>query len=155
MAQCCSNSSNKSGTQNCPQCGQVCKSVAIRTLYHQVRFPENQAIAPNDYYFCLTKECSIGYFSATGNSIPKQVLRSYQDITDDKICYCFDISTKQYRSALSDNTAETLKNFIIQKTKSGECACEIRNPSGQCCLAKFKLSSNPSVAMPFLPVSAG
>ena len=26
----------------------------------------------------------------------------------------------------------------MQRTKAGECACEIRNPSGQCCLANFK-----------------
>lgn len=134
MSNCCSNRSSQSGMQNCPQCGQSCKSVAMRTLYHQVRFPENHSIALDSYYFCTAKECSMGYFSQTGHSIPKQALRSYQDIAEDKICYCFDINA----SVLTEDNAETLKNFVIQKTKSGDCACEIRNPSGQCCLANFK-----------------
>ncbi len=30
----------------------------------------------------------------------------------------------------------------MQRTKAGECACEIRNPSGQCCLANFKRLEN-------------
>ncbi|MCF6204409.1 MAG: hypothetical protein L3J59_12215, partial [Methylococcaceae bacterium] len=57
---------------------------------------------------------------------------------NNKLCYCFDVNVAEYIQALKNNTASEIKNFVIQKTKSGECACEIRNPSGQCCLANFK-----------------
>ena len=138
MSHCCSGSHSKPVTQACPQCDTACKSVEMPTLYHQVRFPENQDMISDTYYFCPTKDCLIGYFSIARNSVHKQHLRTYQNIQKDTLCYCFDIDATDYLTALSANHAETITNFVIQRTKLGECACEIRNPSGQCCLAKFK-----------------
>jgi hypothetical protein len=54
----------------------------------------------------------------------------------------FVIVTEQYLSALRDHRAEPLKAFVMQRTQVEECACEIRNPSGQCCLANFKRLEN-------------
>lgn len=140
MSSCCSNHATKIITGICPQCGESCKSVEHKTLYHQVRFPENQEISLDKYYFCSSEKCPVGYFSSSSEIILKQQLRTYQEIKDDKLCYCFDINTEQYLAALkADNAdADKIKNFVIQKTKSGECACEVKNPSAQCCLAKFK-----------------
>ncbi|MDX8130375.1 hypothetical protein QLH52_23995 [Methylomonas sp. OY6] len=142
MSDCCSPSTLTKTKQNCPECGTSCKSVGILTLYHQVRFPENQSIITDSYYFCPAKTCSVGYFSSTSNTIPKQHLRSYQSIQNDALCYCFDIDAEQYLSALKDHREEPIKAFVVQRTQAGECACEIRNPSGQCCLANFKRLEN-------------
>jgi Zinc binding domain len=137
MSDCCASNNPKSATLVCPRCATVCKPVGMRTLYHQVRFPENQQLVSRSYYFCPSKGCPTAYFSTLGNNIPKQQLTTYQDIQNDKLCYCFDIDTTDYLTAFNNN-AETIKNFVIERTKSDECACEIRNPSGQCCLSKFK-----------------
>ncbi len=139
MSSCCSDHATKIITGSCPKCGVFCKSIDNKTLYHQVKFPENQAAFQGKYYFCPSKECTVGYFSSTGHAIPKQHLRTYQEFKDDKLCYCFDINASYYLSALTANNADVIKNFVIQKTKSGDCACDVRNPSGQCCLAKFKI----------------
>lgn len=138
MSDCCTASTQASKTLNCPQCGTTCKPVVLRTLYHQVKFPEVQEISSDGYCYCPSKDCATAYFSDTGNFIPKHHLTTYQDIQNDKLCFCFDIKASDYLKALSINNAEAIKNFVIRRTKSGECACEIRNPSGQCCLAKFK-----------------
>ncbi|WP_305908598.1 hypothetical protein Q9L42_009895 [Methylomarinum sp. Ch1-1] len=138
MSDCgCPNTSPKT-KQICPECGATCIGVGMSTLYHQVRFPENQALITDSYYFCPAKTCSIAYFSNAGNTILKRHLRSYQAIQSDALCYCFDINAEQYLSALKDHQAGSIKAFVIQRTQAGECACEIRNPSGQCCLASFK-----------------
>jgi len=108
MASCCSNSSSKMTSRHCVQCGTACKSVAMRTVYHQVRFPENQAITSDNYFFCPSKECSTGYFSITGTIIPSQQLRSHQEIQEDKLCYCFDIHAADYLNALRANNAELI-----------------------------------------------
>lgn len=142
MSDCCCPSASTKTKQNCPECGSTCKSVGMSTLYHQVRFPENQSIITDSYYFCPAKLCSVGYFSSAGNTIPKQHLRSYQAIQNNALCYCFDIDARQYLSALKDHRAEPIKAFVMQRTQAGECACEIRNPSGQCCLANFKRLEN-------------
>lgn len=138
MADCCSNRPSTSSAQDCPRCGIACRHVGIKTLYHQVRFPENQEICPGDYYFCPVKACTVAYFSTEGSMIPKQQLRATGDIQEDMLCYCFDISEAHYRLALQADKAEPIKQFVIAQTRSGTCACDIKNPSGQCCLARFK-----------------
>ncbi|MDO8845481.1 hypothetical protein [Methylicorpusculum sp.] len=142
MADCCCPNTSTQTKQICPECGSTFKSVGMPTLYHQVRFPENQALIIDNYYFCPAKTCSIAYFSSADNIIPKEHLRSYQAIQNDALCYCFDIGAEQYLSALKDHRAGPIKAFVMQRTQTGECACEIRNPSGQCCLAKFKRLEN-------------
>jgi hypothetical protein len=139
MSDCCCPTTTSTPTkQICPECGSRCKSVSMATLYHQVRFPENQALIANSYYFCPAKTCPIAYFSNADHTIPKQHLRSYKAIQNDALCYCFDIDAEQYLSALKDQRAEPIKAFVMHRTKAGECACAIRNPSGECCLANFK-----------------
>ena len=138
MSDCCAETVSKKTFQNCPRCGVSCKSVEMNTLFHNVKFPENQAIEKSDYYYCPSASCYIGYFSSCGPIIPKRHLRAKQEIEKGWLCYCYDISKAQYRDALSSHTSETIKNFVIEQTKSGSCACGIRNPSGQCCLSNFK-----------------
>lgn len=110
----------------------------MKTLFHIVRFPENQSIKEGDYYFCGSEKCETGYFTTSGKMIPKAHLKANREIQLGWLCYCYDISKAEYHEALKANTAEPIKNFVIEQTKSGSCACETRNPSGQCCLAKFK-----------------
>lgn len=138
MSDCCRPNTSAKIEQLCPECGSAGKSVAMLTLYHQVRFPENQTLNAGSYHFCPLKTCPVAYFSSGGETVSKQHLRSYPDIQDDMICYCFDINAEDYLSALKANRAEAVKSFVVQRTKARECACEIRNPSGQCCLANFK-----------------
>ena len=138
MSDCCASNPPKAAIQACPQCGTACKHVELLTLYNQVKFPENQVIISGSYYFCPSKSCATAYFSIAGINIPKQQLTTYKAIQNDKLCFCFDINASDYLTALSTGNAEAIKNFVILRTKSGECACETRNPSGQCCLAKFK-----------------
>jgi hypothetical protein len=47
------------------------------------------------------------------------------------LCYCFDI---HYGEAARD---ASLKRFVIEQTAAGCCSCEVRNPSGRCCLKDF------------------
>ncbi len=137
MSCACCNTTTKKTRMSCPACGQNCFPVSRQTMLHQVQFPENQAIDETDYAFCSNLDCHVGYFSASG-SISKTSLRAFQPRTQAMLCHCFDISKSIYRTALDDGTAETMKNFIVQQTKAGLCACEPRNPSGRCCLASFK-----------------
>jgi len=121
----------------CPACAQNGFSVSRQTLLHQVCCPDNQAIAEDDYAFCANRDCSTGYFSAS-HIIPKVLLRAFQSNQPSMLCHCFDISEPAYRKALQFGSAAKLKAFVVQQTKNKLCACELRNPSGRCCLADFK-----------------
>lgn len=137
MSCCCSTDSSPTALE-CPQCGISCKNISMKTIFHQVKFPDILNIDNDNYFYCADKTCSIGYFSHDGKTISKNQLRAFTEPQNDKLCYCFDINTEHYVNSLKNETADRIKNFVIQKTKAGECACEIRNPSGQCCLANFK-----------------
>ncbi|WP_084190949.1 putative iron-sulfur cluster-binding metallochaperone [Methylomarinum vadi] len=141
MSDCCPKTSAKT-KRVCPECGSTCIKVGMATLYHQVRFPENQHIAVGDYYFCSSTQCPVAYFSVAGETVPKQRLRTYQEMQNGKLCYCFDIDAEQYLSALRANRGAQIKDFVVRRTQLGDCACDIRNPSGQCCLARFKRLEN-------------
>ena len=138
MSNCCSNHSSTSSRQDCPDCESRCKSVGMQTLLHNVRFPDNQRLHDDSYYYCPSADCDTAYFTEAGGRIAKQKLRIQEQIHQGWLCYCFDISEQQYLAALRSGTADAIKNFVIRHTESGTCACEIRNPSGHCCLAKFK-----------------
>ncbi len=137
MSDCCSKS-NKKISLSCPQCESDCRPVTMRTVYQQVRFPENQQIAKDNFYYCSSRECPTAYFSESGYSTSKSRLISQQAFQNDTLCYCFDITAEDYQSALQSHHADAIKGFVIQRTKLVDCACEIRNPAGLCCLAKFK-----------------
>jgi len=136
MSSCCSGDSI-STVLACPQCGISSKSIRMKTIYHQVKFPDVLDVETGNYYYCADNDCSVGYFSKEGKIIAKNQLRVFTELKNNKLCYCFDINTEHYVNSLKDEAA-AIKNFVIQKTKVGDCACEIRNPSGQCCLANFK-----------------
>ncbi|KAF3976893.1 MAG: hypothetical protein HFP77_09975 [Methylococcales symbiont of Iophon sp. n. MRB-2018] len=137
MPDCCPKTSSKP-SQTCPQCGSSSNSVKMRTLYHQLHFPENEKTLLNSPYFCSLPSCPVAYFSITGQTIATTQLKTSEEIKKNKLCFCFDIDTDIYYSALGTERAYYIKEFVIQRTKLNDCACEIRNPSGQCCLADFK-----------------
>ncbi|NOQ35335.1 MAG: hypothetical protein GQ569_05500 [Methylococcaceae bacterium] len=109
----------------------------MKTLFHNLLFPDNLELPLDNYYFCASKTCNAGYFSQS-ITIPKQKLKVFHELQQGWLCYCFNISEADYKTAFESKNFEPIKNFVVQKTKTGDCACEIKNPSGQCCLAKFK-----------------
>jgi len=123
----------------CPDCAKTCHAVAFQTVLHQLKFPDVLEAVESEYYFCSNELCNVAYFSAAGHLIAKQQLRAFS-VT--KLCYCFDINRQTYKTALVNHTAEKIKQFVVQQTKAGRCACEIRNPSGRCCLSHFKQLEN-------------
>jgi len=129
----------------CPNCEQACALVSLKTCLHQVLHPENQQLTDENYAFCSNIHCHVGYFSES-HMIPKEKLRAFQKPYQPMLCYCFDISEQQFRKELEeerdgeigDSPASKSLAFITAQTKEKRCACEIRNPSGRCCLAQFK-----------------
>lgn len=123
---------------NCPKCQNVCKSVSKSTVLQHLSFPFNLNVADEKYFYCTNAGCDVSYFSATDDIFNTVQLRDKLELQQGWLCYCFDISKQHYQDALNDGTASTIKDFVVRQTKLHLCACETRNPSGQCCLADFK-----------------
>jgi hypothetical protein len=128
---------------HCPQCALQGKRVQEVTLKAMlaVSLAELRAIP---YYFCRTADCAVIYFSADGTqTFSGDMLRErvFQKAPGDDtvwVCYCFRHTAENIRTDLLTTPAGTVLPAIEQATAAGQCACELRNPQGSCCLGNVR-----------------
>jgi hypothetical protein len=53
---------------------------------------------------------------------------------DRTVCYCFAISEADLRREIVETGRSTAAHRITAHVQAGRCACEIKNPQGNCCL---------------------
>jgi len=136
MSHCCSSNSpidNSSRRHHCPVNGREYKSVSTTTILHHITNPWHWQTIDQSYYYCDDPDCNVVYFGEDNSIIDISTLRDSigvkQKFKNPTICYCFGVTL--------DTANPEIKDFIKQKTKEKQCACEIRNPSGRCCLKDF------------------
>lgn len=137
MSDCCSSSSETAPPRKhaCPVNGVTYPEVSVKTILHHIRDPWLWAEKKQGYYYCDDPDCNVVYFGEDGSVILTSQMRgtigAKDASADSPLCYCFGIAKK---AALSD---PSIKEYVIQKTKSGLCSCATSNPSGRCCLKDF------------------
>ena len=122
----------------CPQCGQKGKSVSTLTVKSLVR--GHTRVAPGTYFFCRTPDCQVVYFSESGLFLkPDLKVRVGLKETEDPIplCYCFDYTRADIRRDVEGRGSTDILEGIKAEVKAGFCACEVKNPSGDCCLGEI------------------
>jgi hypothetical protein len=128
-----------SQTNHCPACNQKGKKADSITLKSMLNV-SLLALRDVPYLFCRTADCSVVYFSADGmQSFTKDQIRVpvHQKEPDDDtvpVCYCFRHSAASIRADLLATNQSTVIEEINEGIKAGQCACEVRNPQGSCCL---------------------
>ncbi|MEJ2141505.1 MAG: hypothetical protein P8Y24_03970 [Gammaproteobacteria bacterium] len=130
MSTCNSHTSTK--TAPCPVNGKYYKQVKRKTILHQVTRPWARQLPEQAYYYCDDPQCDVVYFSEDASLINSNDMRTEKTVRSNTICFCFDIS----KDNLKDNKA-TCRDFVTEQTRQSACDCEIRNPSGKCCLKEF------------------
>lgn len=144
MNDCCNNkdSEKKGCDQNslprkfiCPVNEQQYIEVEKKTILQHIKSPWENPLHENKYYFCDDPDCDVVYFGLKGSIINKSELRTVvgkkESSKETLVCYCFGVS-----KALAEQKPE-IKTYVSQQTKEKNCACDIRNPSGRCCLKDF------------------
>lgn len=134
--------SNKAATFQtglCLTCGQKGKKVDNITLKAMLEV-SLLAIRDVPYLFCRTANCPVIYFSTDGEqSFSKTQIRVpvHQKEPDDEnvlVCYCFRYSPATIQAELLATGRSIVIEEINTGINAGQCACEIRNPQGSCCL---------------------
>lgn len=129
--------------KECPQCGQkgrrvdtqTVKAMLARSLY---------AIRSTDYYFCSTVGCSVVYFAADGeqtfgeDELRERVYQKHPDDEEVLICYCFRHTPRSIGEQWQQTGQSAVIETITVGTQTGQCACDIRNPQGTCCLGNVR-----------------
>ncbi|MBI3942740.1 MAG: copper chaperone Copz family protein [Chloroflexi bacterium] len=126
-------------TARCPVCGQKGKPVDTQTVKALLAV-SLERVRPVSYFFCRTANCPVVYFTADGqqtftiNDIRERVYQKEPQADDVFVCYCFRHTPGSIRAELLLTDESTVAESITAGVKAGQCACEIRNPQGSCCL---------------------
>ena len=164
MSDCCSTSApGASATAqtvkpklNCPRCGQAGQFVPTQTLKHQVKPEHLETVEAGAFNFCRTATCEAVYFNGSGIVLTKADVRQRIGLKEKEdpvpICYCFGFTEAMAVEEIRAMGKCTIPQHIIAEVKAGNCACEIRNPQGSCCLgnvtAAIKRAMNHAAAEP-------
>ena len=123
----------------CPSSGTKGKKVGTVTLHALVRDEfQREFLAEADYYFCDAEGCDLVYFTTDGRTITKPQLKVEVGVKEAAgerpLCYCFDHSVATIKEEIRTKGRSDALEDIRQKMKDPGCACEVKNPSGSCCL---------------------
>ena len=126
----------------CPRCehkgspvqGQTVKAIVSVTL---------RSVTNGQYYFCRNDSCPVVYFTSDGSSVfttgdvRERVYQKEPNADDVLVCYCFRHTVGDLRGASVDQRAEIL-NDVNAGIQADQCACDLRNPQGSCCLGNVR-----------------
>lgn len=142
MADCCSVKENLAAppaTLACPVCGTRSKQVDLLTVKSLVRHLPF-VWTPAQYYFCEAPGCDVVYFAtdpraATFRRGDLLVRVGVKEPGDNALlCYCFGVTRNDIREEIARTGNSTATSRIRSEVKAGHCGCEVKNPSGKCCL---------------------
>jgi hypothetical protein len=123
--------------KNCPRCGKPGRSVERITLKALLR-PEalTRLFAP-EHRFCSTADCPVVYFGRAEVFERKDLsvpVFQKEPAGARTVCYCFGITEADVGREIAETGRTTAAERISALVKAGRCACELKNPQGNCCL---------------------
>ncbi len=126
----------------CPACGEKGKPVQGQTVKALLSVSLRK-VRGVDYLFCKTQACPIVYFSSDGEStftveqVRERVYQKEPEAAEVFVCYCFRHTVGDLRAA-SPETRAAIVNDINTGIQAEQCACDLRNPQGSCCLGNVR-----------------
>jgi len=147
---CCDVSIETVANQNkaraiCGSCGNKGKKVERLIVEHIVKGEHQRAVTDAQYYFCETPSCDVVYFSnETEQYFTKEDVHMRVGLKETdgpiQVCYCFDFTEQMIRDEFLAKGRTTIPGVIAAEMAAGHCACEVKNPSGRCCLGEVNKS---------------
>jgi hypothetical protein len=94
----------------------------------------------DQYYFCEARDCDVVYFpldpqAPTFRREDLLVRVGAKEKADPiPVCYCFGFTRKDIHDEIAEIGHSTVAELVTAEVRAGNCACEMKNPSGKCCL---------------------
>lgn len=127
----------------CPLTGTPGKKVDGATIKSMLSISLRR-VQDVQYYFCRDSDCHVVYFSEDGQQffyvkdIREPVYQKEPDNPDVPICYCFRHTPNDIRLQLEATGKADIIADIEAGIQAGQCACDWRNPQGDCCLGNVR-----------------
>lgn len=160
MHDCCSSSCEiERAADTCGRCGSRGQPVPRETLESLLTADARERLRPGPYFFDRNRSCEVIYFSNEHNSyfiksdlsIRVGLKESEPPIT---ICYCFGHTEESARHEIANTGRSTVAEAITKEIQAGNCACEVKNPAGRCCLGEVKKTVQAIVSeLGMIPIS--
>jgi hypothetical protein len=132
---CCAIPGRSTSTSTCPVSGSRGERVAWRTVAALLSgaIPTKQ-----EFWLCPDPGCGVVYFGAAGRLVSVAELRVHPGSKDggELLCYCLQLRKQDLRLEVTAPTR--IMEQIADLVRAGGCACEVRNPSGKCCLGEVR-----------------
>lgn len=129
-------------TSDCPACGRKGKPVQGQTVKALLAV-SLRGLRDVQYLFCRTQACPIVYYAVDGqdrfsqDQLRERVYQKQPNADDVLVCYCFRHTAGEIRRASPAEQAAILQD-INAGIKADQCACDLRNPQGSCCLGNVR-----------------
>lgn len=134
MSECCAG--REQAAALCPICGVKGKPVSTLTVKSLVR-DHKRVAADASYWLCRVPTCDVVYFSlaVTFHKSDLKVRVGFKEQEDPiPLCYCFDYSRADISREMGLRGETDIPKKVKAEIQRGFCACEVKNPSGACCL---------------------
>lgn len=124
----------------CAICGQAGKRVEGQTVKALLAV-SLRAAQPTEYHFCRTATCPVVYFAGdstqtfTVDQVRERVYQKEPGVADVWVCYCFRHTVEAVQTA---RDPAGIVADITLGIQAGQCACDLRNPQGSCCLGNVR-----------------
>ena len=135
----------------CPACAESGKPIDTLTLKAMLSHSLTE-LREIEYRFCRTIECSVVYYSVDGEQqflerdLRESVHNKHPDDDSVFVCYCFRHTPKSIKEEVVRTGCSTVVASVTAGIQAGQCACDIRNPQGDCCLGNVHAVVERAVA---------
>jgi len=126
----------------CPQCGVMGTPVDGQTV-KALLIVSLRLVDGAQYWFCATATCPIVYFAAgqthafSIDHVREPVFQKHPHDPQVRVCYCFAHTLGALETGTPADHAVLLAD-ITAGIRAGQCACDLRNPQGSCCLGNVR-----------------
>ncbi len=135
---CCSVPPADSNASLCPEDGFAGKPVDFTTVAALANGP----VPPRQTFrLCHDAECDVVYYGSAGAVLTVSDLNvqpGFKSAGDGLVCYCFLHRKDDIARQLSESGETTIFDSIESEVEAGNCACDVRSPSGKCCLGEVR-----------------
>ncbi len=138
----CEQRSSSTPVGGCPINGQPGKPVHGQTVKALIAV-SLRAVSDGLYRFCPDPDCPVVYFSLDGSQtfatseLRERVYQKEPSTQDVWVCYCFRHTVGEVQSA-GHATQQAIIEDITHGIQAGQCASDLRNPQGSCCLGNVQ-----------------
>ena len=135
---CCASPAIQESLARCPISGGVGQPVKWTTMValSTIPVPPRQSVS-----LCLDADCEVVYFGDRGLEVRGRDLHAipgFKSSGERLVCYCFQHSRAAIEREVRALAASPTLDRIRMQVKAKNCACELRNPTGKCCLSDIQ-----------------